>query len=207
VSERKIVLIGYSGHGLVVAETAKDMHMNLCFYAEKQAVTQNPYLLDYIGFEGDDAFSSWGESYDFILGIGNNAIRKKVAELILSKNKELLNVINTSANISEYTTIGQGNFIAKNVVINILAKIGDYCILNTGCVIEHDCDIANGVHVAPGAVILGNVKVGEQSFIGANTVIKENIKIGRNVIIGAGSVVLKDVPDDSKIVGNPGKAI
>ena len=188
MSERKIVLIGYSGHGLVVAETAKDMHMNLCFYAEKQAVTQNPYLLDYIGFEGDDTFSSWDESYDFILGIGSNAIRENVAKLILSKNKRLVNVVSGFANISEYSTIGQGNFIAKNVVINIFAKIGDYCILNTGCIVEHDCDIANGVHVAPGAVLLGGVKIGEHSFIGANSVIKEKVTIGQNVVIGAGSV-------------------
>lgn len=207
MSERKIVLIGYSGHGLVVAETAKDSNMNLCSYTEKQAMKQNPYRLNYLGFEGDDAFSSWDEPYDFVLGIGSNTIRREVAELILSKNKRLLNVIHASSNISEHTTIGKGNFIAKNAVINILTNIGDYCILNTGCIIEHDCDIANGVHVAPGAVLLGNVTVGEQSFIGANAVIKEYIKIGRNVIIGAGSVVLNDVPDDSKIVGNPGRAI
>ena len=207
MSERKVVLIGYSGHGLVVAETAKDTHMNLCFYTEKQVVTKNPFLLDYIGFEGDDAFSSWNESYDFILGIGSNAIRKNVAELIFSKNKDLLNVINTSSNISEHTTIGQGNFIAKNVVINIFAKIGDYCILNTGCIVQHDCDIANGVHVAPGAVLLGGVKIGEHSFIGANSVIKEKVTIGQNVVIGAGSVVINDVADHSKIVGNPGRAI
>lgn len=207
MSERKIVLIGYSGHGMVVAETAKDTHMNLCCYTEKQPMMQNPYHLDYLGFEGDDTFSSWDESYDFILGIGSNAIRENVAKLILSKNKRLVNVVSGFANISEYSTIGQGNFIAKNVVINIFAKIGDYCILNTGCIVEHDCDIANGVHVAPGAVLLGGVKIGEHSFIGANSVIKEKVTIGQNVVIGAGSVVINDVADHSKIVGNPGRAI
>jgi serine acetyltransferase len=33
------------------------------------------------------------------------------------------------------------------------------------------------------------------------------VKIGRNVIIGAGSVILKDIGDNKKIVGNPGKEI
>lgn len=207
MSDSKIVLVGYSGHGLVVAESAKTSRMNLQFYTEKDEVISNPFDLKYLGFESDDAFSDWDKPYDFILGIGNNSIRKKVAQLILNQNKRLINVIDKSANISEVIIIGQGNFVAKNAVVNVLAKIGDYCILNTSSIVEHECHISNGVHIAPGAILLGNVSVGEQSFIGANAVVKENITIGRNVIIGAGSVVLNDVPDHSKIVGNPGRAI
>ena len=207
MSDNKIVLIGYSGHGLVVAETAKTSGMNLNFYTEKKIMAVNPFDLEYLGFEGDDTYSDWDKPYDFILGIGNNTIRKKAVQLVLSKKKRLLNVINATAHISENSVIGQGNFIAKNVVVNVLTEIGNYCILNTGCIVEHECRISNGVHIAPGAVLLGNVSVGEQTFIGANAVIKENINIGRNVIIGAGTVVIKDVPDYSKIVGNPGRAI
>lgn len=207
MSDNKIVIIGYSGHGLIVSEAAKTAGMNLQCYTENKKMPVNPFCLDYLGYEGDAVFSHWDKAYDFILGIGDNTIRAKVAGLILSKNKNILNVIDTSSSLSKYMKLGQGNFIAKNVVVNIFAEIGDYCILNTGCIVEHECRISNGVHIAPGAVLLGSVIVGEQSFIGANSVIKENITIGRNVIIGAGSVVLKDVPDHSKIVGNPGRAI
>ncbi len=207
MSDNKIILVGYSGHGLVVAESAKTSHMNLQFYTEKEKMTVNPFGLSYLGFEGDDTFSDWDKPYDFILGIGDNAIRKKIAQLLLSKNKNILNAIDTSSHISEHIRIGQGNFIAKNVVVNVLSEIGNYCILNTGCIVEHECRIKDGVHIAPGAILLGNVTVGEQSFVGANAVIKENITIGRNVIIGAGSVIIKDVPDQAKIVGNPGRTI
>ena len=33
------------------------------------------------------------------------------------------------------------------------------------------------------------------------------IKIGNNVIIGAGTIVTKDIPDNSVVVGNPGRVV
>ena len=54
---------------------------------------------------------------------------------------------------------------------------------------------------------MGNVIIGENSFIGANSVIKEGVKIGKNVGVGAGSVIIKDVEDGIKIVGNPGRIL
>ena len=63
------------------------------------------------------------------------------------------------------------------------------------------------IRVAPGAVLAGNVKVGAGTFIGANAVVKQGVVIGRNVIVGAGTVVLNDIPNGTKIVGNPNRFI
>ena len=71
--------------------------------------------------------------------------------------------------------------------------------------VEHECIIENFVHIAPGAVLTGNVIVGENTLIGANATILPGIKIGKNCIIGAGSVVVKDVCDNSVVKGNPAK--
>lgn len=167
----------------------------------------NPYKLDYLGFESDSSFSAWAEPLDYILGIGDNSIRTKVANIVISKGKALVSVVDPSATISAQARIGNGTYVGKRCIINTMAQIGDYCILNSGSIIEHDCMISNGVHVAPGATLLGNVKIGEQSFVGANAVIKENVKIGKHVVVGAGAVVIKDIPDFSKVAGNPAKAI
>ena len=77
-------------------------------------------------------------------------------------------------------------------------------IINTGAIVEHQCQIGDFAHVAPGAVLAGNVKVGKRSFIGAMP-IKEGVEIGSKVIIGAGAVVLENVESESKVVGNPGR--
>ncbi len=204
---KEVVLVGFSGHGFVVAEAAIASNMNLRYYTDKKQISKNPFDLAYLGFEDDLDFAFWDKEYDYILGIGDNLLRRKTADLLITKKVDLPNVIHPSASISSKVQFGIGNFISRNVSINTLVKIGDLCILNTGCIIEHECIIGNGVHVAPGAVLAGNVEIGDNTFVGANSVIKQGVKIGANVIIGAGSVILKDIADNKKIVGNPGKEI
>lgn len=205
--ESKIIIVGYSGHGFVVADAAIESALSLCYYAEQKSANINPYNLEYFGYENDRDFKGWNGAYQFILGIGDNIIRHKVAKTILENHKTILNVIHPTASISKNVKIGIGNFISKNTSVNPLVTIGDFCILNTACVVEHECIIANAVHIAPGVVLAGNVSVGENTFIGANSVVKQGIKIGKNVIIGAGTVVMKDIEDNSTYVGNPARKI
>ena len=54
--------------------------------------------------------------------------------------------------------------------------------------------------MAPGAVVLGDVTIGHGAIV-------HGCKIGKNCIIGAGALVTQNVeiPDNSLVVGNPGK--
>lgn len=205
--DKKSILIGYSGHALVVAETAIDNNLNIIGYTDNNKVTFNPFELEYLGLENDENFLLWTQEVSFILGIGDNYIRQKVALLIESKHKTIETIVHSSASISKTVSIGSGTFINKNVSINAFAKIGKNVILNTACIIEHECVISDNVHIAPGAVLAGNVSIGENSFVGANAVIKQGVTIGKDVIIGAGSVIINDLPEGKKVVGNPSRII
>ena len=72
--------------------------------------------------------------------------------------------------------------------------------------------------IAPGAVVLGDVtighgaivhgcKIGDNTMIGMGAILMNGCKIGKNCIIGAGALVTQNVeiPDNSLVVGNPGK--
>ena len=205
--DKEVVILGYSGHAYVVADAAIESGMHLKFYADRKENISNPFQLEYLGNESDENFMGWSKDVDFILGIGDNVLRNKVAQLIIKKEKNILNVIHPHTSISKKFEIGFGNFISRNVAINALASIGNNCIINTGSIIEHDSKIGNAVHIAPGAVLAGNVTIGNNAFIGANTVVKQGIVIGENVIIGAGSVVIKNIENNSTYVGNPAKRI
>ena len=48
-----------------------------------------------------------------------------------------------------------------------------------------------------------DVRIGENTWIGAGAILLPGICIGKNTVIGAGSVVTHDIPDDVVAVGNP----
>jgi sugar O-acyltransferase (sialic acid O-acetyltransferase NeuD family) len=207
VLDNKIILIGYSGHGKVVADTALDCGLSIVGYAEQKIIENNPFHLKYIGYEKEDTFVGWQLDADFLIGIGDNNIREKVYNNIINRGREVKTLKSMTSIISKYSTIGNGTFVSSNVTVNASSRIGMNVILNTGCIVEHECNIENSVHIAPGAVLAGNVTIGERSFIGANAVLKQGIVIGKDVVVGAGAVVLHDIPDNMKIVGNPGRFI
>ena len=207
VLDKKVILIGYSGHAYVVADIAIENQYNIIGYTEKSRVVNNPFNLNYAGYEREIDFFENKKEIGFIIGIGDNLIREKIYNLITSENAEITTLISNTASISQSAKINSGTFINRNVTINALAKIGKNVILNTACVIDHECEISDSVHIGPGAVLAGNVLVGERTFIGANSVIKQGVQIGKDVIVGAGTVVLCDIPDGKKIVGNPSRFI
>lgn len=205
--DNKIILIGYSGHAMVVADAAVDNGLNIIGYAEKKIIENNPFNLKYLGDEKEETFIGWKLNADFLIGIGDNIIREKIFNSLVKRGSEVKTLKSKSSIISKYSTIGNGTFVSNNVTVNAYSRIGMNVILNTGCIVEHECNIENSAHVAPGAVLAGNVTIGERSFVGANAVLKQGVVVGKDVIIGAGTVVLHDIPDNMKIVGNPSRFI
>lgn len=56
-------------------------------------------------------------------------------------------------------------------------------------------------------LVIGDIIVGEDAFIGAHAFIMPGIRVGDGAVIGACSVVTKDMPDWTICAGNPCKPI
>jgi serine O-acetyltransferase len=103
----------------------------------------------------------------------------------------------TGIEIHPGATIGKALFIdhGMGVVIGETTVIGDNVTLFQGVTLggtgkekgKRHPTLLNNVVVGTGAKVLGN------------------ITIGNNVMVGANAVVLRDVPDDSTVVGVPGR--
>lgn len=200
--KKNLEIIGYSGHSYVCIETAIRSGFEVIGYYDLERKSHNPYNINYLGSE---RLLSTSENLLFI-GIGDNFLRQKIYQQLNSSNK-FASLIHPSATISDTAIISENVLISASAIVNAQSKIDFGSIINTGAIIEHECHIYSFAHVAPGAVLAGNVKVGERSFIGANATVKQGIVIGNDVIVGAGSVILNDMPNNSVVVGNPGKII
>ena len=200
---KKIVIIGYSGHSFGCIEVAIKQEYSIVGYHDTLEKISNPYYLKYLGHE--DNIDSKNKPF---IAIGDNIIRRKIYEKFKLDNIFLnTTLIHSDTIISKSSLIEEQTFISAGVIINPQVKIGVGCIINTGAIIEHDCSIGKFSHIAPGAVLAGNISIGSGCMIGANAVIKQGVRVGDNVIIGAGAVVLKDVNSNTTFVGNPAKQI
>ncbi|MBQ4517851.1 MAG: serine acetyltransferase [Clostridia bacterium] len=105
----------------------------------------------------------------------------------------------TKIQIPARTTIGEGLYIGHlgRVIIHPDAKLG------------RNLNIATGVTI--GATNRGEKKgtpvIGDCCWIGTNAVVVGNVKIGNDVLIAPLTYVNFDVPDHSIVLGNPGKII
>lgn len=96
------------------------------------------------------------------------------------------------------TTIGRGFRIVHfgHIVINPNAKIGNNFNISQGCLIGSSEGKCAGVPV-----------VGDNVCMNANSIIVGGVNIGNDVLIAPGAFVNFDVPDNSIVIGNPGKII
>ena len=142
---------------------------------------------------------------EFVIAIGNNAIRRNIYKKL--KGIKYFIAIHPTAVIGTNVTIKSGTIVMPRVVINANTEIGSNVIINSGAIVEHDNTIDDFAHISPGVTLCGGVTVGEATHIGANSTVIQYKKIGSNSIIGAGSTVITDIQSDVMAVGSPAKVI
>lgn len=95
---------------------------------------------------------------------------------------------------------------------NDLITVGENSNVQDGSVLHTDmgCPLVIGDNVTVGhKVMLHGCQIGDNSLIGINAVVLNRAKIGRNCIIGANALITegKEIPDNSMVMGAPGKVV
>ena len=202
---KDVIIIGAGGHAKVIADIIYESGDNLIGFLDDNLANKGKEIYlgkKVIGTTKD--IEIYNKNY-FIIGIGNNSIRKKINN---ENNLKLYTAIHPSAIIAQDVKIGTGSVIMAGVVINPGTVIGKNCIINTCSSLDHDNLLEDYVHISPGAHLAGTVTIKEGTWICTGAIVKNNITIGKNNIIGAGGVVIKDIIEENgTYIGVPARRI
>lgn len=204
---KKVFIFGYSGHAYVVIESLIDAGYTIAGYFDYKEANKNPYKLSYFGFERNVDVKSIVKDDLVFPAVGENSIRENLVHFFDTLILNQFAALDPTAKISKTVHIGASTYIGKNVALNAQTTVGRGVIINTNATIEHECRIDDFVHIAPNAVMCGNVHVEKKTFVGANSVIRQNTKIISDVVLGAGSVVVKSIGEKGIWLGNPAKKV
>jgi len=196
----RLIIVGAGGHGRVIADNAlKNGYKDIFFVDDKS--TGECIGFPIIGTTDNLEDFNDGKT-DFIIGIGNNEIRKNISE---KYNVNWVTIIHPSAIIGIDVSIGKGTVVMASAVINTSTSVGCHSIINTNAVVEHDNFIGSYTHISPAAALGGTVCIGEQVHIGIGAAISNNIKVCSNCVVGAGAVVVKDITKRGIYFGVPAR--
>ena len=194
---KRLVIIGASGHGKVIADIAvKNGYEDIVFLDDDENVKECAGF-PVVG-KTCEAVKMAG---DKIVAIGNPKVRERIQEEV----GRVITLIHPDAVISRRVEIGEGSVIMAGAVINSDVVVGKGCIINTGASVDHDCVLGEYVHVSVGSHLSGTVNVGKGTWIGAGATVSNNVNICGDCMVGAGAVVIRDIEKPGTYVGVPAR--
>lgn len=127
-------------------------------------------------------------------GIINIEIRVKLFELLAGYGFAFPILRHPRATVEASAQIEDGVQVFANAYIGSSAVLREKCMVNTGAIVSHDCEIGRYTHIAPGCLLAGHVHVGERALVGMGVTTIIGLKIGDGARVGNGAVLLADVP-------------
>ena len=194
---RPLMIIGAGGHGKVVKDIAR-----ACGYQQIGFLDD----ADLPGLAGKVCdYEDYISTSDFVIAIGNNAVRGRLFEELDKKNAIIVSLVHPYAAVSDSAVIGKGTVVVAGAVINADTVIGQGVILNTGSSVDHDCVVEDFCHVSVGAHVCGTVHIGKRTMVGAGATIVNNLEVCEDCMIGAGAVVVKNIEEQGTYIGVPAR--
>ncbi len=182
---------------------------DLCFYNDteipsKEYIKKNYRILTSLA-EAKEYFKK--NDSRFIVGIGDNITREKIAEKFETLGGVNSNYISTRALVGKYVFIDK-----TGVIILHHAAIGNGCSIGRGSIIYTNASLGHGSVIGEYVLVSGNVcmsdtTIGKFSTIGIGASFKPGVIIAGYSFVGVGSVVTKNIDTSYLIAGNPGRAI
>jgi sugar O-acyltransferase (sialic acid O-acetyltransferase NeuD family) len=141
----------------------------------------------------------------FNVAIADGNIRKSIVEKFVDQGVLPFEVIASNSSVGSTSKIGEGAILTHGSIVTSNAVVGKFFHANLYSYVAHDCVIGDYVTFSPGVQCNGNVKIGNNVFIGAGAIIRpgnsnEPLTIGDGSFIGMGSIVTQNVEPYSRVL-------
>lgn len=190
---KEVILIGGGGHAHSLLEFSGDTIKGYI------ATEENPTMeVPLLGSDADaDKFI--GEENLFHVAYVYSKFptmeaREKLLRRYIESGARFVSLIAPTAIITPNSEIGEGCAVMNGAIIN-RAVLGRHVIVNSGAIVEHDCNIGANSFIGPGAIIGGFTTIGKNCFIGLGAKIANGITIRDNISVAMGAVVSHDLTE------------
>jgi acyl-[acyl carrier protein]--UDP-N-acetylglucosamine O-acyltransferase len=85
--------------------------------------------------------------------------------------------------------------------------IANHCYIHSNCLVNHDCQLSEGVVFAPGVQVAGSCIFGKYSQIGLNAVVHQGRKVGAFAMVGMNATVTRDISEFALSYGSPSRTL
>ena len=207
-----IAIFGASGFARETADIAYALGLTPIFVTHEQNEIDNWSHDEEIILDAE--VERW-KHLKFIIGIGENTIRRQVAERYKAR-LNFTNLIHPSATFGkgqiDQISIKTGVIICAGTRFTNNIEVGNFSIFNLNVTVGHNAIVEEFTNIAPGVSVSGNVHIEKGCWIGTGAVInqgtpKGKLLIGADTIIGSGSVVVKSCDPCAVYVGAPARRI
>jgi sugar O-acyltransferase (sialic acid O-acetyltransferase NeuD family) len=206
--DQRLLIVGASGHGKVLAECAEACGWQVAFaddrYPDLSSISAGEITWPVVSKVSFTTFKSEGFT-NIALAVGNNELRQQWLNEAQVNDLHMPVIIHPSASVSPSATIAQATVIFPLSVVNANAVIGQAVIINSAAVIEHDCKVGSFTHISPKSALAGAVSVGQRCWLGIGSSVIQCLNITDDVTVGAGSVVIESISTAGTYIGVPAK--
>ena len=142
---------------------------------------------------------------EVVIANGEPAVRKKLAERLVSVGATLGVLVDVSSLVAESAILEAGVVVTPFCSISSNSHLKFNASVNSMSIVGHDVEVGENTVISSMVNIGGASKIGRNCYVGMGALIKESLSIGDNVIIGMGSVVYNDIPEGVIALGNPAR--
>lgn len=210
---KDIVIIGAGGFGKEVKTIIDAVNKItpiwnvIAFYDD--AHIGDIHIIDNLECKGTiDDLINVKENLSIVFGIADRNVVQDIMKKIENINNfNYPSIIHPSVELNSGVVFGRGNVVATGSIFSCDINIGDLNFFNTMVAVGHDVTIGNFNCFMPRVQISGNVSIGNLNFFGMNSSIVQNKVVGDSNIINSYTLLTKNIKNDSKYFGIPGKRI